>query len=368
MLIGIDARMYHFSGIGTYLQALLKGLGEIDRENRYILYFSGKDASAFDPPAENFSVKIWDAPIYSFREQISLPFQIKKEQFDMFHFPHYAFPVFSPCPCVVTIHDIIHYLFPQYLPNKLAYYYAKFMICACLKVGKKILADSENTRSDLITHFNADPKKIRVVYPALPDVPLSKGKGNDDSEILKKFDISTPYLLYVGNCKEHKNIPLLVHAFSLVKKKFQCRLVLSCTKKEVKGMGKLVEDLGIESDITFLGHVKREDLTAIYRNASVFVFPSLYEGFGYPPLEAMAQGIPVVCSNAASLPEVVGDAAILVSPNSVEVLANSIYNVLSDPKLRKSLSEKGFKRAEGFHYRVMAEEALAVYREIGGNS
>lgn len=363
MLIGIDARMYKFSGIGTYLQALLKGLGEIDRENRYICYFSSKDAPAFRPPSENFSVKIWDAPIYSIREQIVLPFQIRKEPFDVFHFPHYAFPVLSSCPCVISVHDIIHYLFPQYLPNRPAYYYAKFMISACLKAGKVILADSENTRNDLIKHFNADPGRVRVVNPALPEAPNSKEKSVDEARVLKKFGVDKPYLLYVGNCKEHKNIPMLVRAFGIVSKKSGHRLLVSCKRDEVKGLGTLVEDLGLEASITFLGSVEREDLMAIYSNASVFVFPSLYEGFGYPPLEAMSHGVPVICSNASSLPEVVGDAAVLVPPGSVEVMAESIYNVLNDEKLRKSLSEKGLKRSESFHYRAMAEKVLAAYRE-----
>ncbi len=365
MLIGIDARMYNFSGIGTYLKALLKGLGEIDRENRYICYFSSKDASKVGPLNDNFTVKIWDAPVYSIQEQISLPFHINKEPFHVFHFPHYSFPILTRCKIVITIHDIIHYLFPRYLPNKLAYYYAKFMISSCLKKGERIITDSTNTKNDLIKYFHASPKKISMIHPGLPEGPLQAEKKTE-IDVLKKFGIQGPFILYVGNGKEHKNIPLLIRAFEIVKKKIPCHLVISCRKEEIKGAGELVENLKLASHITFPGYVERDELTAFYRNASVFAFPSLYEGFGYPPLEAMAYGVPVVCSNTSSLPEVVSDAALLVSPESVEPMAESIYNILSDGNLRKSLIEKGLKRSGQFSRKVMAEKTLEIYSEVGG--
>ncbi len=364
MLIGIDARMYAYSGIGTYLKALLKGLEEIDRENRYICYFLSKDLPKSGPPNENFTYRAWDVSLYSVKEQISLPARIRKEPFDLFHFPHYAFPILTPCKMVITIHDIIHYLFPQYLPNRMAHYYARFMTSACLKRGNRIITDSENTKSDLVKHFHADPQKVCVIYPGLPE-ESSGSRSGAEADVVKKFGLQNPYLLYVGNGKEHKNIPLLIRAFNQVRKRLPCHLVISCGKEEIKGAGELVENLNLHSHITFLGHVERDELLAIYQNAALFAFPSLYEGFGYPPLEAMARGVPVVCSNASSLPEVLGDAALLVPPNSVDLFSDSIYNVLTDKPLRESLIQKGLERSRGFNYQTMVEQTLEVYREAG---
>ncbi len=363
MRIGIDARMYRLSGVGTYLENLLNGLAELDGETEYLCFLREEDIGGFSPPGSNFRAIPCLPPIYSLREQWALPLLARRQGLNLIHYPHYASPLFNPCPAVITVHDLIHILFPKYLPGLHAYAYARAMFFGASRRARLIIAVSENTRQDLMVRLGVRSEKMRVVHNGLGPEFKPPPSEQEDSPWRERHGAGRPYFLYVGNHKAHKNIPRLLEAFSLVRKEAQVRLLLTGRGEALES---LVRKLEIEEDVVFTGWVEREEMPRLYHGALALVFPSEYEGFGFPPLEAMACGTPVITSDCSSLPEVVGDAAIKVSPRRVDHLAEGMYNLLIKADLRTKLRERGLERASRFSREQMARGTLAVYREALG--
>lgn len=305
------------------------------------------------------------SPIYSLREQIGgsyLTLRYKKA-FQVFHFPHYNIPWFSQGKVLVTLHDLIHLLFPQYFSSKKVFF-AKRLLQRVGARAERIIADSDSTRNDFLRLLPEAADKTTVIPIGVDgkftQLPLQ------DVESFRKAKGVERFILFVGNRKPHKNLIGLLRAFTEIREKVRDYRLVVIANGDVK-------DCEIEEQANRLGDriiepgpVNDGELVLYYNAATLLVCPSLYEGFGLAPLEAMACGCPVITSNTSSLPEVVGDAGIMTDPNDVEALAGEMIRVLTDPTLRAEMSEKGLARARLFSWEKCARETIGVYEEIAG--
>jgi glycosyltransferase involved in cell wall biosynthesis len=280
-------------------------------------------------------------------------------------------PLLCTIPSVVTIHDCIHLLFPQYLPNRMAWRYARYMMGSAIRHSAVVFTVSQASRTDIL-HFYpwADPDKVHVVPNAI-DTELLESPGDDEMErVRERYQIRGRFVLFAGNVKPHKNLERLIHAFAVVRDQGGHEdLQLLLIGDDVSRYGALrraVERAGLRQDVRFFGFVPPRTLAALYRMAAVFAFPSLYEGFGLPPLEAMSCGTPVVTSRMSSLPEVVDEAALLVDPYQVDDIADGISRVLDDDGLRGRLVEKGRARAQTFSWERSVRAIHAGYLKALG--
>ncbi|GAK55724.1 glycosyl transferase group 1 [Candidatus Vecturithrix granuli] len=362
MRIGIDARMVNNTGIGRYLRNLLRQLARLDRQNEYFLFLNKGERFALTQ--ENFtavSLKI-SVPLYSLREQYWLPLEIRRCQSDIMHYPNFDLPVCSPAPYIVTVHDLIYFLYPEQCPSRLAHYYARAMLAHSTKRARVVVTDSEYSKQDLQYYFRLPAEKIRVILPAADERAFP---GEPNPALLAQYDIIQPYILYVGKHHAYKNVMILMRAYMAQREIHQNFQLVIAGKKDPrqKALYDAAEQFDCGKRILFTDFVPDEDLFDLYRGARLFAFPSRYEGFGLPPLEAMACGVPVICSNAASLPEVVGDAAIQVQPENISALADAICSVLTNENLWQTLKNKGLTRAQQFSWETSARQLLKVYQD-----
>ena len=345
MKVAIDARKLHDFGIGTYIRNLLRQLARLDSSTEYILLCGRGDLDAAAQLGPNFRTVLEPSPNYSIREQFHVPWVLLRERPDVFHAPHYVLPPAVRCRSLVTIHDTIHLEFPQYLPNRLAYAYARASMWSAAHRSARILTVSEASKRDILKFFNVPPEKVVVVYNAIDERFSCEPPPEDVARVRERFQLDQRFVLYVGNIKPHKNVERLIEAFQALRR--------------------AVHRHKLHKHVRFLGYLPDETLAILYRLASVFVFPSLYEGFGLPPLEAMASGTPVVTSNVSSLPEIVGDAAILVDPYSIDAIEEGMRRVLTDPILAADMRRKGLLRARQFSWQQSVAKTLAIYKAIG---
>ena len=367
MRIAIDARKYHDFGIGTYIRNLLKHLASSDHDTEYVVLCRPQDTEIIRQLGPTFTPVAEKARPYSIREQIALPLRLLTARVSLFHAPHYVLPPLVPCRSIVTIHDCIHLMFPQYLPNRMAYVYARASLAAAATRAARILTVSETSKSDILRYCNVPADRIIVIPNAIDDRLATPPREEDIQRVRERYQLDGPFALYVGNIKPHKNLERLIDAFHLVRREGFERLKLLIIGDQISkfpSLRRAVDRYKLHKHVRFLGFVGDDTLAALYRLATVFVFPSLYEGFGLPPLEAMASGTPVVTSNVSSLPEVVGDAAVLVDPYSSKSIADGIQRVLVDPALRETLRIRGLERAKAFSWESSVQRTLAVYREV----
>jgi len=371
MRIGIDARFYGSlgKGLGRYTQKLIKYLEKIDGENQYFIFVRKENWEEYQPKRNNFTKVMANIPWYSLREQVFFPKILKKHRLDLVHFPHFNVPYFYGGRFVVTIHDLILFRFPTKRATTLSplFYFFKrlgyrFVINRAVKRAEAIIAVSEYTKRDILDNFKIDPQKIFVTYEAadinnhLPDMT--------HDEILKKYAIIKPYILYVGNAYPHKNLERLVMAFQETAKKHPGLYLVMVGKSDYfyKRLDKFVRDNNI-SNIIFAGEIDDKHLNAVYRESKLYVFPSLYEGFGLPPLEAMCMNIPVVSSNSSCLPEILEDAAYYFDPRGISGIGDSIDRVITDIRLRQKLIENGKKQVRKYSWIDLAQKTLSIYQE-----
>ena len=370
MKIAIDARKLHDFGIGTYIRNLLRHLARIDRENEYVLLCHEPDIGVADALGENFRTLLEPAANYSLSEQIHIPLVLLREKPAVFHAPHYVLPVAVRSRSVVTIHDCIHLMFPQYLPNRFALGYAKASMAMAARRANRVLTVSETSKRDIIRFFGTPSEKIDVIYNAFDE---RFGKNPDEDAVTRvreRFQLHDPFVLYAGNVKPHKNLERLIEAFHLVRSGgLDLKLVLIGDEiSKYAALRRAVHRHQLHPYVRFLGYLPEETLAIMYRLAGVFVFPSLYEGFGLPPLEAMASGTPVVTSNVSSLPEVTGNAALLVDPYNPEAIAEAIARVITDATLSDELRRKGLARARQFSWETSVRRIRDIYCEVGSVS
>jgi glycosyltransferase involved in cell wall biosynthesis len=266
--------------------------------------------------------------------------------------------------CIITVYDLTPLLFSE-THEKGRVLMHKYLFPLILKKSDKIISISHHTKNDIIKHFKIPEDNIKVIHLAANEnyKPLNE---NEINNIKQKYNLNYPFILYVGTLEPRKNIPTLLKAFYKLKKQgIKHKLVITGKKGwKYKSIFETIEKLNLQKDVIFTGYVPDEDLPALYNAADLFVYPSIYEGFGLPPLEAMQCGTPVITSNTSSLPEVVGDAGIMVNPYDVDELANKMYEVLTNDGLREELSKKGIERAKLFSWKKCAEEHLKVYEEV----
>jgi glycosyltransferase involved in cell wall biosynthesis len=369
MRVAIDARKLHDFGIGTYTRNLLEHLARIDRDSEYVLLCHEPDLGIAATLGTNFRTVLEPSPSYSIREQFHVPWVLHRERPDVFHAPHYVLPPATPCRSLVTIHDCIHLMFPQYLPNRVAYAYARASMWSAARRAHRILTVSEASKRDIIHFFSVRPEKIVVVYNAIDERFRVAPSEEAVARVRERYQLDHEFVLYAGNIKPHKNLVRLIEAFDGLRRRGFDDLKLLIIGDEISRLPALrraVHSHKLHKHVRFLGYLPADTLAILYRLAAVFVFPSLYEGFGLPPLEAMACGTPVVTSNVSSLPEVTGGAAVLVDPYDVESIVDGIARILSSPSLSHELRAKGIARAREFSWERSVARTRELYQEIGG--
>jgi len=336
MKIIIDARFLGTeTGIGRYVKEVVEGLEKNDYKNQYIIYLRKENYNLFNPVNTNFFKKQVDIKWYSFKEQLFLGRLMDKENADLIHFPHFNVPIFCKTPFVFTLHDLILRHFSTVRSSTLGpikfylkYLFYNFILKRALIRSKKIIVPSFFVRNDVIKTFNIDPDKISVVYGGLANLPRDINLGK---EYLFHKGIKNDYILYVGNTYPHKNIEKLIETFVKLKKEKKMQLVLVGKRdffsKRIELWAKNKYSIFAKKypeDIIFYGYATDEELVTLYKNAKIYVFPSLMEGFGLPPLEALSFGLPVVCSNIPAFHEVLGDKVSYFNPYDSEDIKNVI--------------------------------------------
>jgi glycosyltransferase involved in cell wall biosynthesis len=365
--IGIDARKLHDYGIGTYVRNLIGELALQDDPARYVLLCRPEDAELCQSFGPRFEALVERAGNYSVRELFSVPMALARARVDLFHAPHYVVSPFTPCPYVVTIHDCIHLRFPQYLPSRAALSYARMMMGFSARRSQRVLTVSQASKAD-IQHFLGVPDaKVEVIHNAI-DADIAAPPTEEEIErVCQRFQLTSSYILYAGNIKPHKNVDRLIEAYSILRRRGYEAVKLLIIGDEIsryQNLRRLVHRFQLHQHVRFFGFVPEATLAVLYRKAAMFVFPSLYEGFGLPPLEAMAAGTPVITSKVSSLPEVVGDAALLVDPMDAGAIADAMARVLDDEALRRDLIRRGLERARAFSWTRSVARIREVYGEV----
>ena len=375
MKIGIDARFFGSigKGLGRYTQKLIENLEKIDNTNQYFVFLKEENFDEYQPKNSNFQKVLANFRWYTFSEQVKFPKLLRKYNLDLVHFPHFNVPIFYFGKFVVTIHDLILIHFPTKRSSTLPpiLYWLKFLaykivIKFAIIRAKKIIAVSNFTRDDLIkTYPKLDPKKIIVTYESAEDFCILTPHNKYD-EILKRYDIIKPYLLYVGNAYPHKNLERLVLSFKEIKKiKKELNLVLIGKKdyfyRRLKNF--VLKEEGIDG-VIFTDYIPDHELDAVFRNATAFVWPTLYEGFGLPPLEAMSKGVPVISSKQECMKEILSDSAYYFNGENVIDITNSILKVLNGNELKDDLIKKGYKRIAFYSWKKMAQKTLRLYKDV----
>ena len=369
MRIAIDVRKIKDFGIGTYLRNLIRHLPALDADNEYYLLGYRHDEallrslSSPSSPSSRFQICFVRARNYSLSEHVMIPIVLKRIRADLYHAPHYVLPFFTPCRSVVTVHDVIHLLFPQYLPSASATHYAKFMIGRALDKARVVMTVSKASKRDLLGFFDVDEAKIRVIPNGIDPIMAEELEPGAIDRLRQRFQLKGRNALFVGNIKPHKNVERVIAALAKLRSDASFSdvnlIVVGDEMSKYPSLRRAVERHKLRGKVRFFGFVPELTLVALYRAADVFVFPSLYEGFGLPPLEAMANGTPVVTSKISSLPEVVGDAALTVDPYNVDEIADAMKKILSDEATRERLKQKGRLRAKRFSW----GEAVAQIQE-----
>ncbi len=368
--IGIDARFYssNFTGIGRYTAELIQHLAELDQENQYVIFLNDPQYNYFKVPNERFKKVRVNARHYSLSEQTKFLRAIQKEKLDLMHFTHFNAPLFYTGKTVVTIHDLILEFFPGKKMTSLFYRWGyKATIKRAVNHADHIFTVSEHTAKDLQEIMGTDRNKITVTHNGLGGEFHPTTDENLMKRVSEEYKLDRPFLLYTGVWRTHKNLVRLIEAFAKLRNEMGDDVLLVLTGKPdpiYDEVPATIEKLGLAKYVRRVGLVSEEDLIALYGMANAYVFPSMYEGFGMPPLEAMACGTPVVTSNTSSMPEVCGESALYFDPYDVDEMANQIHEVLHNKKLREKLVEGGLERIKQFSWDECTKKTLQAYRRI----
>jgi glycosyltransferase involved in cell wall biosynthesis len=366
MRIGIDARLVYYSqaGIGQYILHLVDALARIDSDNEYVLLQSRKDETTILEQPNFRRVSLW-TPSHHRLERYSLNVELMRLGLDVLHSPDFIPPHRPSCRSVITVHDLAFLLYPHFLTKESARYYGH--IDNAVRWTDHIIAVSESTKRDTVDHLGVPEDKITVVHEAANPIfrPISQEEARQ--QVQNRHGLECRFILFVSTIEPRKNVPTLMRALWQL---------AECYKEDVHlvlagGKGWLYEDafvavdeLKLDDRVHFVGRVSSEDLLYLYNAAELLAHPAFYEGFGLPPLEAMACGLPVIVSNVSSLPEVVGDAGVLVDPHDVDELTVAMWRVLTDEELRREMIEKGLRQAARFSWDRAASETLEIYRLV----
>ncbi|MGH9805037.1 MAG: glycosyltransferase family 4 protein [Candidatus Acidiferrales bacterium] len=371
MRIAIDIRRVRDFGAGTYTRNLVSTLAKLDASTEYFLVGTSSEFAEFGALPPSFSLLEFEPAADGLRHDARLALRLRRAGVELFHMPYLAAPWILPCQHIVTVHDAVEFLDLAGEEHGLGGLIQFQRTRRRLHRAFRVLTVSQATRRDLQQIFGLPAAKIEVVYNAL-DARLAAPASAEESErTLSRYSVQGPYLLYAGNVKPHKNLSRLIEAFALVKDELRdhpryAGLNLILIGDELSKHPQLrhaVVKSRTQHDVRFLGFVPPHVLGVFYARATAFVFPSLYEGFGLPPLEAMALGTPVVTSNVSALPEVLGDAAQFVNPENVFDISRGIRQVLLDDALRARLVERGRQQVRRFSWDDSVRRVLQIYQE-----
>ena len=363
--IGIDARMAHEFGIGTYVCGLLDQFAALDTRNQYVLF--GDVARLRRRFGDRFALVAAHSGKYSLRQQIELPRLIRRAGVDLFHSPHYVVPARAGVPVVVTVHDLVHLrrdLRPG-VKHWLASVYARALIGAAVRKARRVITGAHAAQREIETEFPVAIGKTIVIHHGADGATQHNG-GVEPARVdafRRTHGLTRPLVLFVGNPKPHKNLPAVLATLAELKRRGR-RARLALVGSSPEAVRDLIAAQDLADDVVALGYLPDDEMPLAYAAADVLLFPSLCEGFGLPPLEAMAASIPVVTSNVSTLPEVVGDAALTVDPRDVGALADAVGRVLDDADLRRELVARGHERLRHFTWRRSAEAHLALYEDV----
>jgi glycosyltransferase involved in cell wall biosynthesis len=379
--IVIDVRRIGDFGVGTYIRNLLHGLAGLDRENRYVLVAPRADEPELGGLPPNFETAVYGRSDTDWVNQFAFYFFLKKLAPDLIHVPLNVVPLLIPRPYVVTIHDMSSLLFSQRWQMRRDF--RLFLFRRGLLRAERVIAVSAATRRDVENLLGIPAQRVRQIYEApdprflRPDAGgetagAAEAAAADRQRILERYQVNYPFVLYAGAVRPQKNIPRLVEAFAVLRGDLENHPIYKDLRLIIIGdeisrypsVRRAVIKTRVEDVVRFLGFVPVQTLRVFFEAASAFVFPSLYEGFGLPPLEAMACGTPVVTSNVSSLPEVVNDAAVLVNPENVFDIARGIREVLLDENLRADLIRRGYQQTRRFNWAQTARQVLEIYQEV----
>ncbi len=370
MRVAIDIRRVHDFGVGTYTRNLIRTLARLDTESQYLLLGRQEDWNELAALPANFSLLEFRSDIDGLRHDARLDWALRRHHVQLLHTPYLAAAWMMPCRHIVTVHDISDFFDLSangFSLRELLFFYRTR---SGLRRAWRVLSVSQATRRDLQTLFGLPPDKIEVVYNALDARLAYRPAAEEIERTLSRYSVQGPYLLYAGSVKPRKNIPRLIEAFALVKEELRGHaeygglnlIIIGDELSKHPQLRRAVVQSRTQHDVRFLGFVPPQSLSVFYAHAAAFVFPSLHEGFGLPPLEAMALGTPVVAANASALPEILGEAALYVNPENVFDISRGIRQVLLDPELRARLKERGPQHVQSFSWEKSVQRVLELYR------
>jgi glycosyltransferase involved in cell wall biosynthesis len=372
--VAIDIRRVRDFGVGTYIRNIVRALSRLDQQSEYLLLGPAEVFLEFDGLPPNFVAAPLAGAEETPRAAVEFDRILRRSPCDVVHVPHlFWYPRRTRCPYVVTVHDLLTYYQPSGNGSQWKRILHNYLTRRALDRAARILAVSKFTKNDISRVYGVRPEGIEVIYNAIDD-RFARGHSSDADRqmIAERYQVNYPFLLYAGNIKPHKNVVRIIEAFSALKAELEKSDLFPDLKLIIIGdelskhpdLRRTVIKGAVQNDVRFLGFVPIDVLRIFYDYAKIFVFPSLYEGFGLPPLEAMAHGTPVVTSNLSSLPEVVGSAAVLVNPENVFEIMRALHRVLLDQPLRERLKQRGYEQVKRYSWDEAARRTLTVYREV----
>jgi glycosyltransferase involved in cell wall biosynthesis len=374
MRVAIDIRKIDEFGVGTYIWNLIRNIAAIDHGTEYLLLGSDRKFSELGPLPPNFRLLYQQDDNTFWRNQCSIPLSLRRSQVDVVHVPHYEAPILVPSRLVVTVHDCVHLMFPHDNASKFQNYRSYLHTKKVVETAEHVVAVSESTKEDLINIFNLPDSKISVIYNALDERSAHDHTPEERRQVLERYQMKDPFILYSGKIRPHKNVHRLIEAFAVLKMELSDDpryqnlklIIIGDELSKHQYLRLTVVRSGMQQDVRFFGFVAHPILRVFYQSAVLFAFPSLYEGFGLPPLEAMAHHTPVIASNTSSMPEVLEDAAVLVNPENVFDIARGMKLILSDDEVRQRLIQRGVEQVRKFSWRDAAEKVVKTYRRVAG--
>ncbi|MGE0405015.1 MAG: glycosyltransferase family 4 protein [Candidatus Korobacteraceae bacterium] len=377
MRVALDVRPIGDFGVGTYVRNVVRTLGKIDQQNEYFLIGGRDRVRELGRMPANFHIVPFNLEEDSARGYFGFRNVLKHYNCDLVHIPHlFWVPQMLPCPYVVTVHDLLDFMYRA--TNGSSFRRTLHFHCTrqVLKRAARVMAVSNFTKKDIQRLFGIDDERVEVIYNAIDD-RFRQGHTSDADRqfIAERYQVNYPFLLYAGRISPHKNVVRIIEAFSALKAELEKEnrfpdlrlIIIGDELSRHPDLRRAVIRSGRQNDVRFLGFVPIDVLRIFYDAATIFVFPSLYEGFGLPPLEAMSHGTPVVTSNTSSLPEVVDTSAVLVNPENVFEIMRALHRVLVDQPLRERLKQRGYEQAQRFSWEASVHRIVQVYSEVAGD-
>ena len=363
-------------GIGTYIRNVVRTLARLDRDSKYFLIGSPEKMAEFGALPPNFHAVALDGADDTLKGTLAFRAIVRRLGCDVVHIPHlFWIPRGLGCPYVLTVHDLLEHMYGSRDLSSLRRSLHFYLTRRVLRRAARVIAVSQFTRNEIEKLLAIPDARIEVVYNAIDERFLHGHATEADRDLIaQRYLVNYPFILYAGAIRPHKNVVRIIEAFSALKSELQKEEQFPDLKLIIIGddlsshprLRRTVVRSGVQNDVRFLGFVPIEVLRIFHDVAKIFVFPSLYEGFGLPPLEAMAHGTPVVTSNTSSLPEVAGNAALLVNPENVFEIRRALQRALLDPALRERMKQRGYEQAQRFSWTTSVTRILEIYREVAG--